>query len=174
MYCTYSSSEEEKSRLRLGTFDLIHYLNEQSSLKGVDEEYTIAMGSDTFMDLTSFKWRNSKEVIQLVEGRFVVKPRINDDSYSESDIWERINSVNDQIKSENPSFQMNVQLLTNAISDTSSSAARESCDENFLATFLDEMVLEYIKNNRLYKFADASVIQTSPDNENENCDFHTT
>lgn len=147
-----STSEEKKAELRLGTFDLINFLNKQNEIEGINEEYTLAMGADTFMDLTSFKWRNSKEVIQLVEGRFVVKLRLSDDSYTESEILERIESVKKDIQNGIPSFEMNVQLLTSAASATSSSAARESCDEKVLATLLDEKVIEYIKMNRLYKF----------------------
>ena len=152
--------------MRLGTYDLINFLNNQNEIKGIHEEYTLAMGADTFMDLTSFKWRKSKEVIQLVEGRFVVKLRLSDggvgddddddlddDLYSEADVLERIESVKKNLRIETPSFQMNVKLLTSASSDTSSSAARDSSDEKILATLLDEKVIEYIKTNKLYKFA---------------------
>ena len=151
-YVMYSTSEEEKAKLRLGTFDLLNFLNKKNEIEGINEEYTLAMGADTFMDLTSLKWRNAKGVIQLVEGRFVVKLRLSDDSYTESDLLERIESIKKDIENDTPSFEMNVQLLTSAASATSSSAARESRDEKVLATLLDEKVIEYIKMNRLYKF----------------------
>lgn len=148
------TSDEERSTLRLGTYDLINYLNKQNEANNIEQhEYTLAMGADTFMDLTSFKWRKAKEVIQLVEGRFVVKLRLSDDSYSESAILERIEEVNESIRKETPSFQMDVQLLTSAVTGASSSAARETSDEKTLLTLLDEKVVEYIKRNKLYKFA---------------------
>jgi len=148
------TSESEKMKLRVGTFDLLDYLDEENRNKGVKEEFTLAMGADTFMDLTTLKkWKKPKEIILMVEGRFVVKLRLGENSFSESQILERIKTVNRSFQEEIPSFQMRVELITESSSDTSSTAARETRDEEQLARYLDKNVIDYIKTNNLYMFS---------------------
>ncbi len=138
--------------MRVGTFDLLQYLYEQNRNRKVKEEFTLAMGADTFMDLLGHKWKNSKEIIIMLGGRFVVKLREGENSFSKSQIIEKIEEVNKEFQGVSPSFYLKVQLLTECVSDTSSTAARETSDEKELARYLDKNVIEYIKANHLYRF----------------------
>ena len=150
-----------RTELRLGTYDLLQYFHELNQSKGLEEEYTIAMGTDTFMDLTAFKWKKSKEIIKMVGGRFVIKLRGTDDAslVSKSDILERIETTNNTFKNENKdeggvsSVKLDVKFLSDVVTNVSSSKARETCDEDILASCLDPHVIEYIKEKRLYNFS---------------------
>ena len=67
--------EEEKASLRVGTADLLEMLIEQSQnseMSGTETEFSFCLGADTFMDLTNWKWKRSKDVIQLLNGRLIV------------------------------------------------------------------------------------------------------
>ena len=120
----------------------------------MEEEYTFAMGADTFMDLTSYKWKRSKDVVSMIEGRFVVKLRESDNSMiTKASITERIKQVEKDFKKENISLKLDVHLNTEGVSSVSSSAARETRDEKVLSSLLNADVVEYIKTNELYKFA---------------------
>ena len=148
------TSKEEKIKLRVGSSDLLDYLLELNKTKDVEEEYTFAMGADTFMDLTSYKWKRSKDVVSMIEGRFVVKLRESDNSMiTKASITERIKQVEKDFKKENISFKLDVHLNTEGVSSVSSSAARETRDEKVLSSLLNADVVEYIKTNELYKFA---------------------
>ena len=81
------------------------------------------MGADTFMDLTSYKWKRSKDVVSMIEGRFVVKLRESDNSMiTKASITERIKQVEKDFKKENISLKLDVHLNTEGVSSVSSSA----------------------------------------------------
>ena len=90
-------NEEEKSNLRVGTADLLEMLITQQQQQqqqqqqggnnnnGEEEvqvrvhhastEFSFCLGADTFMDLTDWKWKRSKDVLKLLNGRLVVVNR---------------------------------------------------------------------------------------------------
>jgi nicotinic acid mononucleotide adenylyltransferase len=87
-------TEEEKSNLRVGTADLLEMLITQqqqqqqqqgSNINNGEEEvevqvhasteFSFCLGADTFMDLTDWKWKRSKDVLKLLNGRLVVVNR---------------------------------------------------------------------------------------------------
>ena len=147
------TAEEERNSIRVGTIDLLDYLISLNKAKGMEEEFTLAMGADTFMDLTTYKWKRSKDIIRIVGGRFIVKCRESDTLISTADVLERIERVNNDFRNEVPSLILDVHINDEAVSSTSSSAAREVSDESELSRYLDVKVIEYIKANELYKCA---------------------
>jgi len=52
----------------VGTADLL----DMFLLDEPDTMFTIALGRDTFMDLTNWKWRRSRDILTLLEGRLLV------------------------------------------------------------------------------------------------------
>ena len=149
----FRTTNEEKIQLRLGTSDLLDYLLEKNKMNNIEEEFTLAMGVDTFMDLTSYKWRRPKDIIQMVEGRFIVKLRNTDDSVDKREILERISRVNSDLENDKLHTRMDVHLITEAVSSVSSTAARNTSDEEKLSMHLDQSIIDYIKVNKLYKFS---------------------
>ncbi len=138
--------------MRLGTSDLLDYLLEVNETNVQEEEYTLAMGADTFMDLTSYKWRRPKDIIKMVGGRFVVKLRDDGDSVTKTDILNRINEVNNDLENEAISIKLNVRLISEAVSNINSTVARNTTDEKELSRHVDKDVIAYIRANKLYKF----------------------
>lgn len=105
------------------------------------------------MDLTAWKWRRSKDVLNLLEGRLVVlhrKGMTNDDLHS------RVDQVN---KAEGRGNT--VLMAVPSLLDVSSSRVRSTTDEEILSTMLSLDVLEYIKRNKLYAFAEICLEQNS-------------
>lgn len=106
-------------------------------------DFTFCLGGDTFLDLTALKWKRSRDVLQLLEGRLVVFARKG----SNIDLKEHVRRVNE-------TEGMNAVLLEiPTLTDVSSSSVRSCKDEETLKQLLSSGVLEYIKENRLYSFA---------------------
>ena len=55
-------NQEEMKNLRVGTAELLEMLMEQEPLT----EFSFALGQDTFMDLTTFKWRRTRDIFSLL------------------------------------------------------------------------------------------------------------
>jgi len=164
------TTPEEKLNLRVGTADLLDMLLEQN--KSV--EYTIALGADTFMDLTTWKWRRSKDIMEILKGRFIVFRRLQHvqvlqdgkddtsgadadagDAVTEAELIDRIDRVSIEMKQSCPQFKDNARIFrVPSLSAISSSLVRSSRDEDQLSSSLDERVLKYIKENRMYSFHD--------------------
>lgn len=156
-YLFYRISEDEKMTMRLGTSDLLDYLLEINETNDEKEEYTLAMGADTFMDLTSYKWRRPRDIIKMVGGRFIVKLRDDGDSVTKIDILNRINEVNNDLENEAISIKLNVRLITESVSNITSTAARNTADEKELSRYVDKNVIAYIRANKLYKFVNVDM-----------------
>jgi nicotinic acid mononucleotide adenylyltransferase len=136
-------SEGEKEKLRAGTADLLEMLREEEP----DADFSFCLGADTFLDLTSFKWKRSREVLQLLEGRLVVLSRRG----TNFDIRKLVYKVNelDGMKA------MLIEVPT--LTDISSSLIRSCAEEEILKQSLQMGVLDYIKENKLYSYASDSV-----------------
>jgi len=134
--------EEDIISLRVGTADLLDMLLEQEP----DSEFTFCLGSDTFVDLTNWKWKRSRDILSLLQGRIVVVDR--PDGTAEG-LQERIDEINDK---ESASIRL---LKVPTLSDVSSTMIRSCGDEDTLQRLLCPAVLAYLKEQKMYSFADS-------------------
>ena len=131
--------------IRVGTADLLDMLLEEEP----HAEFSFAMGADTFMDLTDWKWRRSKDVLQLLDGRFVVMIR-RGLAMSKDQVQERLDQLNSSQDTDGTARLLDIPTL----SDVSSTKIRASSDTEMLSTMLTPTVLEYIRTRKLYGFTD--------------------
>lgn len=175
------NGDDERAAVRVGTADLLDMLMADEP----DADFALALGTDTFMDLTAWKWRRSRDVLSLTGGRVSVIYRLSEDAVPAADLAERIRSVNEECgggvtaasavegrkesgtasaegehsshgeeeEEEGPAKVIHIQSL----SDVSSSYVRSCGNENALKNLLVPGVLKYIKENRMYGFADSVV-----------------
>jgi nicotinic acid mononucleotide adenylyltransferase len=188
-----AETDEEKALLRVGTADLLEMLMEDEATQEATQdnddhnddavaipktEFSFCLGADTFMDLTDWKWKRSKDVLRLLEGRLVVVNR-KQEGASKND------QVNQQQKQQQdkPSEQTLADLLRERINDTnttplangeiilldipslgdvSSSKIRNAGDKELVKHMLSLKVLDYVIANNLYGFGtkkkDGSII----------------
>ncbi len=146
------TSSHEKLKLRVGTADLLDMLIEQNG----SVQYTLALGDDTFMDLSDWKWRRAADIVNLLEGRIVIFRRTTDISTIAKEgkdrLVERIRLISDQLSASCPNFKDNIRIMEVQLSPVSSSAARTSKDVEVLSKILDDKILNYIKENKMYAF----------------------
>lgn len=136
-------------------------LLDQDEQRNENVDYTFALGTDTFMDLTEWKWRRSRDIIEMLQGRLVVFRR---DTISQKEDIERDikcissgNALNERIKQiltefSHLSLKDNLRLTDVELLPISSSAARETADMQVLRGILDEKVLDYIQDGKMYAF----------------------
>jgi len=136
-------NDEEISSLRVGTADLLDMLIEQEP----ETDFFLCLGSDTFIDLTDWKWKRSKDILMLLEGRMLVIDRPDGTAVG---LRERIDEINSTQQ------KANVRLLRVPTLEAVSSTMIRSCrDEKILQRLLVPEVLEYIKKQKMYSFADS-------------------
>lgn len=147
--------------MRVGTAELLEMLLDQDEQRNENVDYTFALGTDTFMDLTEWKWRRSRDIIEMLQGRLVVFRR---DTISQKEDIERDikcissgNALNERIKQiltefSHLSLKDNLRLTDVELLPISSSAARETADMQVLRGILDEKVLDYIQDGKMYAF----------------------
>jgi nicotinic acid mononucleotide adenylyltransferase len=109
-----------------------------------DTDFSFALGADTFLDLTNWKWRQSKDVLRLLEGRFVVFAR---QDTCDKTLQERIDAIN-RDESGNVRF-LSVPTLTGV----SSTMVRSCANEQELRDMVVPGVLDYIKGHDMYQFS---------------------
>ena len=142
----------DPATLRVGTAMVLEYLQQQHPMT----DFSFALGSDTFLDLTNWKWQRSRDVINLLEGRLFVLYRRQsidgdaDKSSSLEQLQDRVNSVNQEFTFTTEGIRI---LKIPSLTHVSSSMVRASSDLNELVNFLTPTVLEYIQTNKLYAFA---------------------
>lgn len=134
--------EEEIKTIRVGTAELLEMLMENEP----NTNFTFALGADTFMDLTNWKWNRSRDVVKFLDGRFVVLYR--EGVAPEDVLKERIETVN---RDEGGRARM---LKLDYLQDVSSTMIRSTCDVQALECMVAPRVLDYIVENKLYGFAD--------------------
>lgn len=128
--------------MRVGTADLLDMLMEQE----LETDFTFCLGSDTFIDLTDWKWKRSKDILSLLGGRILVIDRPDGTA---KEVKERIDEIN-------KSQEANVRLLRVPTLEAVSSTMIRSCrDEEMLNSLLVPAVLNYIKEQKMYSFADS-------------------
>lgn len=164
------TTTQDKLKLRVGTADLLDMLLEEDD----SLEITLALGADTFMDLTRWKWKRSKDIIRLIEGRMIVFQRIfhsgesvqtnvdesthsgNNSWITHEDLLERIEVISDEFKDAHPNLKDQIILVKLPfLSSVSSSKVRSCTTEDDLLVFveeeqLDRRVFEFITENKLY------------------------
>jgi nicotinate (nicotinamide) nucleotide adenylyltransferase len=135
-------TEEEIQELRVGTADLLEMLLEEEP----DTDFTLCLGTDTFMDLTAWKWRRSQDVLRLINGRIVVLHRKG--MTKDNELHERIKTVNEA------DGQGNIVLLEiPALQEISSSSVRSCTEDEILERLVTLEVLDYMRQQKLYSFA---------------------
>lgn len=136
--------------LRVGTADLLDMLIEDEP----NSDFTLALGADTFVDLTSYKWRRSEDVLKLVEGRVLI---LNRKASNESNESSFSNLVEDRIQEVNERFSCNmkrsIKINIDTLSSVSSTIVRSSRDHSILAECLVPSVRDFIESKKLYAFS---------------------
>ena len=174
-------TDEEKAVLRVGTADLLEMLMEDeertqtrdksiSNTKLFKTEFSFCLGADTFIDLTDFKWKRSKDVLKLLGGRLVVVNRMQQqDDDTETVICTDISSdaIHQQQKQKDllrgridkinatPLGDENIMLLyVPSLGDVSSSQVRKADNKELVQQMLSPEVLDYVIANNLYGFGE--------------------
>jgi len=98
--------ESSKRGIRVGTADLLeYYQSREEENDAAIYNYTLCLGMDTFLDLMRGKWRRTEDVIELVQGRFVVLYRKGTEDHSCNGGEE----INDDLNTDNNPPQKQVQ-----------------------------------------------------------------
>jgi nicotinic acid mononucleotide adenylyltransferase len=130
----------------------------KSESKSKSVEYTLALGDDTFMDLSEWKWRRSKDIIEILQGRIVIFRRLTKVDTSKTKgpvddkLKDRINLIADELKQTCPDLKHNLCIMDVELSPISSSLARECKGEEGLSSMLSDKVVNYIKDHKMYAF----------------------
>lgn len=142
--CRYRQGEVTQN-IPIGTAELLELLLDQEP----NTDFSFALGGDTFMDLTNWKWRRSRDVMSLLHGRLVVLFR--NDHVPEQVLNERIQHINQQEGG-------NARLLNiSSLKSVSSTLLRSKQERKELEGMVTPEVLDYIVRNKLYGFADRSM-----------------
>ena len=113
-------------------------------------DFTLALGTDTFVDLASGKWRRTAEVFKLVGHRMIVFRRHSvHDGAAEEDIIQQHIAKWQIFNGTTPSIRL-VEIPS--LADVSSSIVRSTNDESILNDMVTPPILEYMKQNKLYTF----------------------
>lgn len=123
----------------MGTADLLEMLYEEEP----ESEFSFCLGADTFVDLTSLKWKRSDDVLRLLKGRLFVFSRKGTNI-----------NTKEKVLLANQMHGVNAQLLAvDTLTDVSSSMIRACKDDEILRDSLSPSVLEYIKQHHLFAFS---------------------
>ncbi|KAG7352461.1 acetyltransferase GNAT domain containing protein [Nitzschia inconspicua] len=140
------SEEKDLASLQVGTADLLEMLLEEANESNAEVEFSFCLGADTFLDLTAWKWKRSKDVLRLLEGRLVVVHR--EGMAKKEELLARIKHVNDTEGGR--VMMMDVPVLE----DVSSSKARELTAKHDLQKLVPPKVVDYIQLHKLYSFGE--------------------
>jgi nicotinic acid mononucleotide adenylyltransferase len=134
--------------LRVGTAALLDLLR----IEEPDTDFTFAMGADTFIDLTDWKWKRSKDILkEQLNGRIVVFQRPSNEAASSSSslLEQRVSKVNREEGAGVRIFQLN-DSLSQGVSSTLIRSIRTRED---LEGLVAPRVQDYIVDKKLYGFA---------------------
>lgn len=172
-----SVRDEWTSKICIGTADILDMLIAEEPTV----DFSLALGSDTFLDLTDRKWKRSSDVIDLVNGRVIVIQRKYIPKYQESheihggnlsrdetmeEVEHRIQALRLKRSSslsddhhysrcegdKRSSTEQARSEFILSLSDISSSQVRQMCSESSLRQWITPAVLQYIKDANLYAF----------------------
>lgn len=169
----------QETTLHVGTFDLLNLLTTEEP----DAEFTFCMGADTFMDLTDWKWKRSKDVMRLLEGRIVVFSRRRgrqeqaiechgngvDEQDSQFMLEKRVSAMNNGIGGAPAAnvriMQLDTTAATTAITGAAAASATALCgnvsstqirsirSREELKGLVTPQIEDFIVTNKLYGFA---------------------
>eukprot|EP00584_Thalassiosira_punctigera_P009857 CAMPEP_0172532114 /NCGR_PEP_ID=MMETSP1067-20121228/5283_1 /TAXON_ID=265564 ORGANISM="Thalassiosira punctigera, Strain Tpunct2005C2" /NCGR_SAMPLE_ID=MMETSP1067 /ASSEMBLY_ACC=CAM_ASM_000444 /LENGTH=250 /DNA_ID=CAMNT_0013316585 /DNA_START=57 /DNA_END=809 /DNA_ORIENTATION=+ len=142
--------EQQKQSLRIGTADLLEMLaNDEPEI-----DFTLALGSDTFIDLASGKWRRTEDVFKLVGYRMVVFGRIPEDGDNKNGVSEALQESITKWQLVGPTQSSIRAIQIPTLTNVSSSVVRRSTNEISLKGMLASDVLEYIQQRRMYSLGE--------------------
>lgn len=162
-------TEEEKASLRVGTADLLEMLmGDEESGSGTRQntnappttEFSFCLGADTFLDLTAWKWKRSRDVLRLLEGRLVVVNRKQDHHHQQQEKQEEtrpIDALRERIDEINATPLANGKIVVMdvpSLGDVSSSKVRNAVDKDLVKNVLSPGVFEYVVTHKLYGFGE--------------------
>lgn len=154
--CYYHAlKENNQGERRVGTADLLDFIKINDKNCGAVVEYTLALGSDTFIDLMDLKWKRSKDVIDHVEGRFLVICRPSK-QLEKQELHHKLLNRNIDLLNENFSNRNEPPAKILHIPEllcVSSTDARVSNNEAVLNQIIEPAILLYIKRKKLYAFS---------------------
>ena len=169
--------------IKIGTADILDMLTTHEP----NVDFTLALGSDTFIDLASGKWKRTEDVFTLIGHRIVVFHRkrrrktastgivnvgnhggnetnhasatpmsVEDAASLDEDDEKLLHDLVAKWQIINPSTQSSsIQTVTiPTLTNVSSSAVRQSTDVEALKEMISESVLDYIRQHKLYAFAE--------------------
>jgi len=134
----------------VGTADLLDMLL-GSQEAGVNElELSLALGADTFMNLTKWTWMRSEDVFRLTRGRIIVFARKEEEAIAKDELLERIEEIKQKFAEDSDIDGDNIRLLiVPMLTAVSSSAIRRNKETSELVPG----VAAYMKEHNLYAFS---------------------
>jgi nicotinic acid mononucleotide adenylyltransferase len=185
-----SSSQPPATKTRTGTADLLDMLKAEAEAKAesscVDVDFCLALGTDTFQDLTAWKWRRARDVVSHVEGRIYVIHRQQQPQLEQQQtqtqlleqqqtqleqqqlLFDKIDAVNREFGNANNNNTIRdgpgtapapAQLLhIPNLSAVSSTLVRDIHNETALSEYLHPSVVQYIVQHKLYKFSSSTAL----------------
>ena len=167
--------------IKIGTADILDMLTTHEP----NVDFTLALGSDTFIDLASGKWKRTEDVFTLIGHRIVVFRRkrrrktastgivnvgggnetnhasaipmsVEDAASLDEDDEKLLHDLVAKWQIINPYTQSSsIQTVTiPTLTNVSSSAVRQSTDVEALKEMISEIVLDYIRQHKLYAFSE--------------------
>jgi len=118
-----------------------------------ETDFTFAMGADTFMDLTEWKWRRSRDVLRLLGGRIVAFDRMGTVGDGVTSLRDRVATMN--APQGDATHHVRILPVTN-LTDVSSTMIRAIRTPSALNGLVDPAVATYILNEKLYGFAETT------------------
>ncbi|KAL3776116.1 hypothetical protein ACHAWO_008717 [Cyclotella atomus] len=138
----------EKASIRVGTADLLSMLTTNEP----NADFTLALGADTFIDLASGKWRRTDEIFQLIGHRIIVFGRKSEEAKEKEELIRQSIAKRQRWNETKSSIQF---VAIPSLTDVSSSTVRSTTDEAILRNLITPPILEYMKQNKLYAFAES-------------------
>jgi nicotinic acid mononucleotide adenylyltransferase len=138
--------EYERDQVNVGTASLLEYLQETEP----DVTFWFCLGADAFLDLTDGKWKESAQVLHLLQGRIVVLKRQPDSSKVDSTTEQVCDAALLERIEGTPGSKL---LSLPSLNEVSSSQVRSTRDERELESMVIPAVLNYMKMHKLYAFA---------------------
>lgn len=153
--CYHAMKENGQNGQRAGTAELLDFMKTNDKISGDVVEYSLALGSDTFIDLMDHKWKRSKDVIDNVEGRlFVISRQLKfpgEQVLYHEQLEKKVDLLNQNFCTFNKP-RARVFYIPD-ITGVSSTDARLTVNEATLNQILEPAILRYIKLNKLYAFS---------------------
>jgi nicotinic acid mononucleotide adenylyltransferase len=139
----------------VGTGSLLEYL--QTEYRNESYIFSFCVGADSFLDLMNGKWKEGRRVLELLENgrRLLVLHRVSNNHDDHGDPASVSPSTTEQYLKSQVDAAGAQLIQMDSVGSISSTQVRECRDMERLSTLIVPSVLEYIKRNKLYQFADS-------------------